>query len=119
MSLLNQGKPSRMRSVYGHNNGTTTETVYTCPANCVAQLTFVHVVNGGNSTNSVDVEWYVAEDDYTSHFLAGKSLGSGDNTTFIDIDLILQPGDKIQVTPTSAGHIDTILTLTETFIPVG
>jgi hypothetical protein len=119
MSLLNQGKPSRMRSVYGHNSGTTTEVVYTCPANCVAELTFVHVVNGGGSTNSVDVQWYVAADDYTSHFLAGKSLNSGDNTTFIDIDLVLQPGDKIQVTPVSAGHIDTILTVTETFIPVG
>jgi hypothetical protein len=119
MSLLNQGKPSRMRSVYGHNSGTTTETVYTCPANCVAELTFVHVVNGGGSTNSVDVGWYVAADNYTSKFLAGKSLNSGDNTTFIDIDLVLQPGDKIQVTPTSAGHIDTILTVTETFIPVG
>jgi hypothetical protein len=119
MSLLNQGKPSRMRSVYGHNSGTTTETVYTCPANCVAELTFVHVVNGGGSTNSVDVGWYVVADNYTSKFLAGKSLNSGDNTTFIDIDLVLQPGDKIQVTPTSAGHIDTILTVTETFIPVG
>jgi len=119
MSLLNQGKPSRMRSVYGHNSGTTTEVVYTCPANCVAELTFVHVVNGGGSTNSVDVEWYVAADNYISHFLAGKSLGAGDNTTFINIDLVLQPGDKIQVTPTSAGHIDTILTVTETFVPVG
>ena len=119
MSLFNQGKASRMRSVYGHNSGTTTEDVYTCPANCVAELTFVHVVNGGGSTNSVDVLWYVAEDNYTSHFLSGKSLGSGDNTTFINIDLVLQPGDKIQVTPVSAGHIDTILTVTETFVPVG
>jgi len=119
MSLFNQGKASRMRSVYGHNSGTTTEDVYTCPANCVAELTFVHVVNGGGSTNSVDVLWYVAEDNYTSHFLSGKSLGSGDNTTFINIDLVLQPGDKIQVTPVSAGHIDTILTVTETFVPIG
>ena len=119
MSVLNQGKPARMRSVYGHNSGTTTEDVYTCPANCVAELTFVHIVNGGGSTNSVDVLWYVAEDNYTSHFLSGKSLGSGDNTTFINIDLVLQPGDKIQVTPVSAGHIDTILTVTETFVPIG
>jgi hypothetical protein len=119
MSLLNPGKSSRMRSVYGHNSGTATEVVYTCPANCVAELTFVHVVNGGGSTNSVDVEWYVAADNYTSHFLSGKSLGSGDNTTFIDIDLVLQSGDRIQVTPTSSGHIDTILTVTETFVPVG
>ena len=119
MAITNQGKPSRMRSVWGHNSGTATEVVYTCPANCVAELTFVHVVNGGGSTNSIDVEWYVAADNYTSHFLAGKSLGSGDNTTFIDIDLILQSGDRILVTPNSAGHIDTILTVTETFIPVG
>lgn len=119
MSLTHQGKPARKRSVYGHNSGTTTEIVYTCPANCVSELTFVHVVNGGGSTNSIDVEWYVAADNYTSHFLAGKSLGAGDYITFIDIDLILQSGDRIQVTPTSAGHIDTILTVTETFIPVG
>ena len=89
MSLLNQGKPSRMRSVYGHNSGTTTEVVYTCPANCVAEITFIHIVNGGGSTNSVDLEWYVAADTYTSHFLAGKSLGAGDYITFKDIDLAL------------------------------
>lgn len=119
MSLVNQGKPSRMRSVYGHNSGTATEVVYTCPPNCVAEVTFIHIVNGGVSTNSVDLEWYVAADAYTSHFLSGKSLGSGDYITFTNIDLILQAGDKIQNLPTSAGHIDTILTVTETFIPVG
>ena len=119
MSLVNQGKPSRMRSVYGHNSGTATDVVYTCPPNCVAEVTFIHIVNGGGSTNSVDLEWYVAAYAYTSHFLSGKSLGSGDYITFTNIDLILQAGDKIQNVPTSAGHIDTILTVTETFIPVG
>ena len=119
MSLLNQGKPARMKSVWGHNSGTTYETVYTCPPNCSAELTFVHVVNGGGSTNSVDVEWYVAADNYTSHFLKGKSLGASDYVTFTNIDLVLQPNDEIRVTPTSAGHIDTILTVTETFVPVG
>ena len=119
MSVLNQGKPARMRSVYGHNSGTATEVVYTCPANCVAEVTFIHIVNGGGSTNSVDVEWYVAADSYTSHFLSGKSLNAGDYVSFSDIDLVLQPGDKIQNVPTTAGHIDTILTVTETFVPVG
>jgi hypothetical protein len=119
MSLFNQGKAARIKSVWGHNSGTTYETVYTCPANCIAELTFVHVVNGGGSTNSVDVEWYVAADNYTSHFLAGKSLNAGDYVNFTNIDLVLQSGDEIRVTPTSAGHIDTILTVTETFIPVG
>jgi hypothetical protein len=119
MSFTQQGKPARIKSVYGHNSGTTTEDVYVCPANAVAEVTFIHVVNGGASTNSVEVEWYVAADSYTSHFLKGKSLNASDYITFTNIDLVLQPGDKIQVTPTSAGHIDTIITVTETFVPVG
>jgi len=119
MSLVNQGKAARIKSVYGHNSGTTYETVYTCPTNCIAEITFVHVVNGGGSTNSVEVEWYVSADNYTSHFLKGKSLNASEYVTFSDIDLVLQPGDEIRVTPASAGHIDTILTVTETFVPVG
>jgi len=119
MSFTQQGKPARIRSVYGHNSGTTTEEVYVCPANATAEVTFIHVVNGGASTNSIEVEWYVAADSYTSHFLKGKSLNASDYITFTNIDLVLQPGDKIQVTPASAGHIDTILTVTETFVPVG
>ena len=119
MSFSQQGKPARIKSVYGHNSGTTTEDVYVCPANCTAEVTFIHVVNGGSSTNSVEVEWYVAADTYTSHFLKGKSINASDYVNFPNIDLVLQPGDKIQVTPSSAGHIDTIVTVTETFVPVG
>jgi hypothetical protein len=119
MSFVQQGKPARIKSVYGHNTGTTTETVYTCPDNAVAEVTFIHVVNGGSSTNTVEVEWYVAADTYTSHFLKGKSINASDYVSFNEIDLVLQPGDRIQVTPTSAGHIDTIVTVTETFVPVG
>ncbi len=120
MSVFNQGKPSRMRSVYGHNTGTSLEVVYTCPANCTAEVTFIHVVNGATSGSvNVDIEWYVAADSYTSHFLHGKSIGHSDYITFSNIDLVLQPGDKIQVQPSSSGHLDTIITVTETFIPVG
>jgi hypothetical protein len=119
MSFTQQGKPARIKSVYGHNSGTSAEDVYVCPANAVAEVTFIHIVNGGASTNTIEVEWYVAADSYTSHFLKGKSLNAGDYVSFNQIDLVLQPGDKIQVTPTSAGHIDTILTVTETFVPVG
>ena len=122
MAITNQGKPSRMRSVYGHNTTTSLEVVYTCPANCVAEVTFIHLVNGATSgTTNVDVEWYVAADSYTSHFLHGKGLSHSDYISFPDIDLILQAGDKIQVQPSNSGsiHIDTILTVTETFIPVG
>ena len=120
MSLNNLGKPARMKSVYGHNTGTTVEDVYICPANCTAEITFIHVVNGATSgSNTVSVQWYVAADTYASHFLSAKAITHSDYISFSDIDLILQPGDKIQVQPDNAGHIDTILTVTETFVPVG
>jgi len=118
MSLLQQGKSARKKSVYGHNTGTSTEVVYTCPANCVAEVTFIHVHNSTGNAD-IEIEWYVAEDDYTSHFIEGKNLGSGEYLQWADIELVLQPGDKIQVTPDSSAHIDTILTVTETFVPVG
>ena len=120
MSLVNQGKASRIRSVYGHNTGTSTEDVYTCPANCVSEVTFIHIVNGESSgTNTVDITWYVAADSYTSKFLNDKGVAHNEAVTHNNIDIVLQAGDKIQVTPSSAGHIDTIITVTETFLPVG
>ena len=118
MTLVSPGKPARRRSVYGHNSGTTVEDVYVCPANCVAEVTFIHVHNSTGNTN-IEIAWYVAEDSYTSHFLEGKNLGAAEYVQFPDIELVLQPGDKIQITPDSVAHIDTILTVTETFIPVG
>ena len=119
MSLASPGKPARRRSVYGHNSGTTTEDVYVCPANCRAEVTYILVANGSGSTNTVTIQWYVAEDAYTSHFLSDKSLAGGGYHEFGDIDLVLEPGDKIQVVPGAAGHIDSIITVTETFVPNG
>ena len=117
--LVSQGKAARRRSVYGHNTGTTVEDVYVCPANCTAEVTYILVANGGSSTNDITIQWYVAEDSYTSHFLNDKSLAGGGYHEFAEIDLVLQAGDKIQVEPGAAGHIDSIVTVTETFVPVG
>jgi len=118
MTLFSQGRPARKRSVYGHNTGTTTEEVYVCPDNCTAELTFLHVHNSSGNAD-IEIEWYVAEDDYTSHFIEGKNLGAGEYLQWADIEVVLQPGDKIQITPSVAAHIDTILTVTETFVPIG
>ena len=118
MALAQQGKPARRRTVWGHNTGTTTEDVYVCPANCVAEVSYIHIHNTTGNTN-ITIEWYVAADTYTSHFLEGKNLGAGEYVTFSNIELVLEAGDKIQVTPDTAAHIDSIITVTETFIPVG
>ena len=118
MALTPSGKSARKKSVWGHNTGTTTEEVYTCPANCVAEVSYIHIHNSSGNTN-IDIEWYVAADTYTSHFLEGKNLGAGEYVTFSDVELVLQSGDKIQITPDTAAHVDSILTVTETFVPVG
>ena len=115
---MSSPKASRKKSVWGHNTGTTTEDVYTCPANCVAEISYIHVHNSSGNTD-ITIQWYVAADTYTSHFLNDKSLAGGGYHEFPDIDLVLQAGDKIQVEPGAAGHIDSIVTVTETFVPVG
>ena len=119
MTQYSIGKPARRKSVWGHNNTTATEDVYVCPANCVAEVTYIIVNNSGGSTNSVSVKWYDASASYASGFVEGKSLNAGDFLEFNNIDLVMEPGDKIQIIPTSAGHIDSIVTVTETFVPVG
>ena len=119
MTQYSIGKPARRKSVYGHNSTTAVEDVYVCPANCTAEVTYILVANGGGATNSVTIQWYVAADSYTSHFLNDKSLAGNGYHEFSTIDLVLQPGDKIQVVPTAAGHIDSIITVTETFVPIG
>ena len=119
MTQVSIGKPARRKSVWGHNTGTTTEDVYTCPANCIAEVTYIIVNNSGTSTNTVSVKWYDSSDSYASGFVEGKSLNAGAFLEFSNIDLVLESGDKIQLTPTSAGHIDSIVTVTETFVPVG
>ena len=114
VTLNHQGRPARRRSVYGHNSGTTTEDVYTCPPKCTAEVSYLHVINTTGNV-SIEIEWYVAADNYTSHFLTGKNIGAGEYVTFSDIEIVLTAGDKIQITPATAGHVDTILTVTETF----
>ena len=118
MSLNYGSKPARMRSVCGHNTGNAVETVYTCPPNCCAEVVFIHIVNCSVTTNTVTVEWYIATDTSAANILSTKSLTStSSHVSLNDINLVLQSGDRIQVTPTNSGSIDTIVTVTEMFIP--
>lgn len=118
MALVTQGKNSRIRSFYGDIKTTAETAIYTCPPNCTAEITYLHVVNADGNT-SVTIKWYVAAEGYPSNFLTGKNMGSGEFITFSPMQLILQPGDQIRVTTSIAGHMDLIGTVIETFVPVG
>ena len=113
-----QGRPSRRQSFYGDIKTTSPVTIYTCPANCRAEVRFIHIVNAGGN-NSITIKWYIASDAYESNFLTGKNFSTGEYLTFQEVDLILEPGDEIRVTTSSADHFDVILTAVETFVPVG
>ena len=118
MSLLSQGKPARIKSFAGNNTGTTAEDVYTCPANCRADVSFIHVLNVG-TTNTITLEWFQATGSVSTKILSAKSFAQGAFEQFTDLRIALSAGDKIRVTPGSSGDVETIVTVTETFNPVG
>jgi len=111
-------KSTRPKSFAGDVKTTTSTTVYTCPQNCTAELSFLHVVNvSGN--NTVRVYWYLAATGYSSNFLGGKNMSAAEYITFSPMQLFLSPGDQIRVVTDVAGHLDIIGSVIETFIPVG
>lgn len=118
MALYTQGKAARTKSYWADIKDTDLHTVYTCPPNCTAELSFLHIVNvSGN--NTVKVTWYVAADGYASNFVGGKNMSAAESITYSPIQLYLSSGDRIDAQTTVAGHLDVLLSVTETFVPIG
>ena len=106
--------------------------MYTCPANCTGEVSMIHVVNANGNT-SVYIYWYIAPANvpealkatypsgYASNVVGGKNMSTGEFFTLSGSSLVLQPGDKIQVKSVGASppHVDSLCTVTETFVPVG
>ena len=111
-------KAVRPRSFFGDVKTTAETTIYTCPPNCIAELTFLHVINV-TGTNTVTTKVYVVATTYLSNFLSAKNMSAGEYTTFVPLQIFLSAGDQIRVTTGSAGHVDIIGSVVETFIPVG
>jgi hypothetical protein len=121
MSLVSQGKPARTQSFNADCNvEDETFDLYTCPANCRAEVTMLMIVNAGGNT-TVTVVWNDASKSYSSRIVGGKNMTTGEYLLFTGATLVLEPGDKIQITPTAnaSPHIDGLCTVTETFVPVG
>jgi hypothetical protein len=111
-------KSSRAKSFWADAHDTSLKVAYTCPANCTAEVVYLHVINvSGN--NTIHVRWYIAADNYTSQFLNGYNMSSGEYFDFPDLRLFLQAGDQITFQSDNVGHADMIGSVIETFIPVG
>jgi hypothetical protein len=111
-------KSSRAKSFWADAHDTSLKVAYTCPANCTAEVVYLHVINvSGN--NTIHVRWYIAADNYTSQFLNGYNMSAGEYFDFPDLRLFLQAGDQITFQSDNVGHADMIGSVIETFIPVG
>jgi archaellum component FlaF (FlaF/FlaG flagellin family) len=126
MTIYSQGKSARPQSF--HVSATTEDvaaTLYTCPANCRAEVTMLLIVNNNGNT-TVHVTWEDANNpsapsDLSASILGSKNMVQGDYVLFSGSTLVLEPGDSIAITPSGQAtpHIDGVCTVTETFIPVG
>lgn len=133
MTLVSPGKPSRVKSFWADVKvDNTLYDLYTCPANCRAEVTMLHIVNANGNT-SVFAYWNITADNvpdalkasyptgYSSNIIGGKNLSVGEFILLTGATLVLEPGDKLQVKSVGASppHVDALCTVTETFIPVG
>lgn len=119
--MLNSSKNIRARSPI---KAFTVENVrgelYVCPNNCTSKVVLLFVSNA-NGTTSVDIEWYKASEEEHYFILGGKNLSLGEFIQFSDSYIILEAGDKLEITPKSNAtpDIHAFCTVEETFIPVG
>jgi len=113
-------KSYREKSVISeYTSSGTRETLYECPANCRARVPLIYIVNAGG-TVSVTFEWYRAADTAHYYIVSGKNLSTGDTIQLSDGYIVLEPGDKLEVTATgSTPRVDAFCTVEEIFIPVG
>ena len=126
MSLSSKGKPARTQSFHvSALTESVSATLYTCPANCRAEVTMLMIVNANGNT-TVNVTWEDANNPFNAsdtsvYILGSKNMTAGEYVLFTGATLVLEAGDTIDILPTgnATPHIDALCTVTETFNPVG
>ena len=89
----------------------TLTTVYTVPTGYYAKFTVMYIHNTGGSTKHITVQWYDASttatyDILTSYDFTSKAYLQFDGNAYI----VLEEGDKIQITTQSASTFSFIAT---------
>jgi hypothetical protein len=92
------------------------EAFYQCPLNCRTKVVLIYFVNA-NGTVDLDFEWYRASDDVHYYIFSQKNLSESETVQpFSENFIILDPGDKLEITLTgTTPQVDAICTLEETF----
>ena len=85
-------------AVTATSGGASANVLYTVPNFHDATIEFLHVSNGGVSTDTVSIQWYHKEDNTYYTILNNKSVPGQDVYNMITADrLHLHAGDKIVV----------------------
>ena len=121
MALPTPAKPTRTQSynvlctVLG-----TTYTLYTCPANCKAEVTML-MLNNVLGNISLTAIWNDVSTSNQVHIVGGKNLTAGDSILFTGATLVLDAGDSLTITLPGTGscQLDGLCTVSETFRPIG
>ena len=97
----------------------TVYTLYECPANCKARVPLVYIVNA-NGTVSINFKIYKAANTTSYFIIGGKNLALGESIQLSESYIVLQPGDRLELTCTGATvNVDALCTVQEVFKPVG
>lgn len=93
-------------------------TLYTVPANCNSKVVLLYIVNAGGSSNTITVEWYRAKDTASYYLIGGKNVASTESIKLFDPAesfILMDAGDRLDVTIGSNGTVDAICTVEEEF----
>jgi hypothetical protein len=94
-------------------------TLYECPAQCRARVPLVFITNVNGSVN-VNFEIYKAVGATRFFIIGSKNMATGEFIQLSDAYLVLEPGDKLEVTATgTTPRVDAICTVEEIFRPTG
>lgn len=95
------------------------ETLYTCPTNCRSRVMIIYGTDAGGGVD-VTLEWYRSSLSTRFYIVKDLSLTLSQSFEFSEKYLVLEPGDRIEVTADGTTPIvDAICTVEEIFIPVG
>ena len=88
----------------------TAQEIFIVPNGYIAIVYMVFITNTSGSTNSYDMSWRHAHNNYADviRFAYGKSLGSGTSDQFTNGELVMKSGDKLTIT--NSGAMDVIVT---------
>ena len=120
---LNVTRPSRFKSYGKHAEvDDQRETIYTCPSNSVSYMSLVFVSNGTANASDVLIQWYDASETSRITIVGSKNLSGGEFLQLSSAFLVLEPGDRLEITPsnTAGGNnpdIGVITTVEEVFLP--